>query len=228
MEQLSEWEEFYKKEMDKGNLTNINISYPDVMKLLLDLTTPESKCIEVGCGSGSYTVELLSENRDCIGLDQSKYSCEMTKKKAKLMYGIDNAKTVVSDIYKMPFEDNTFDLIFSDGVLEHLDIQKAMKEIKRIMKPGGHFVAKLPIDIFEYKVLYKLMHLHTFHADELLETPKFWKELFEMTGIKDIKFKKCGSTNLSLVRRIFKTKKYDKYVPHFFRPYGLFWGEIKK
>ena len=51
------------------------------------------------------------------------------------------------DIHKMPFADNEFDVIFANHVLEHVedDIQ-AMKEIYRIIKPGGWTVLQVPID----------------------------------------------------------------------------------
>ena len=49
------------------------------------------------------------------------------------------------DIHKMPFEDNTFDVILCNHVLEHVDDdKKAMKEIKRVMKKEGFAILQVP------------------------------------------------------------------------------------
>lgn len=54
---------------------------------------------------------------------------------------------VKCDIQDMPFDDNTFDVIFCNHVLEHVaDDKKAMSELFRVMKPGGFGVFQVPID----------------------------------------------------------------------------------
>ncbi|MCX2719234.1 class I SAM-dependent methyltransferase [Lentiprolixibacter aurantiacus] len=56
--------------------------------------------------------------------------------------------TVKADICDLPFEDNTFDIILCNHVLEHIpDDQKAMKELFRVMKPGGWGVFQVPQDL---------------------------------------------------------------------------------
>ncbi len=55
---------------------------------------------------------------------------------------------VKADICALPFEDNTFDVILCNHVLEHIpDDQKAMKELFRVMKPGGWGVFQVPQDL---------------------------------------------------------------------------------
>jgi SAM-dependent methyltransferase len=53
---------------------------------------------------------------------------------------------VKMDIHKMPFEDDQFDVIFCNHVLEHVDNDLiAMQEIKRVLKPGGWAILQIPI-----------------------------------------------------------------------------------
>src|ERR1043165_98624 len=51
------------------------------------------------------------------------------------------------DLHKAPFEDNSFDVIFCNHVLEHVeDDRQCMKELFRIMKPGGWGIFQVPMD----------------------------------------------------------------------------------
>jgi predicted SAM-dependent methyltransferase len=55
---------------------------------------------------------------------------------------------VKADITDLPFEENTFDIIFCNHVLEHIpDDTKAMKELYRVMKKGGMGVFQIPQDL---------------------------------------------------------------------------------
>lgn len=55
---------------------------------------------------------------------------------------------VKADICDLPFEDNTYDVIFCNHVLEHIpDDKKAMQELYRVMKPGGYGIFQIPQDL---------------------------------------------------------------------------------
>jgi SAM-dependent methyltransferase len=56
------------------------------------------------------------------------------------------------DLHQAPFEDNTFDVIFCNHVLEHVeDANQCMKELYRIMKPGGFGIFQIPQDVNRYE-----------------------------------------------------------------------------
>ncbi len=55
---------------------------------------------------------------------------------------------VKADICNLPFEDNTYDIIFCNHVLEHIpNDQKAMEELYRVLKPGGMAILQIPQDL---------------------------------------------------------------------------------
>jgi SAM-dependent methyltransferase len=55
---------------------------------------------------------------------------------------------VKADICNLPFEDNQYDLIFCNHVLEHIpDDTKAMQELFRVLKPGGMGIFQIPQDL---------------------------------------------------------------------------------
>lgn len=55
---------------------------------------------------------------------------------------------VKADICNLPFEDNTYDIILCNHVLEHIpDDTKAMQELYRVMKPGGYGIFQIPQDL---------------------------------------------------------------------------------
>lgn len=55
---------------------------------------------------------------------------------------------VKADICKLPFKDNSYDIIFCNHVLEHIEEdQKAMQELYRVLKPGGMGIFQIPQDL---------------------------------------------------------------------------------
>lgn len=53
---------------------------------------------------------------------------------------------VKMDIHEIPFEENSFDVIFCNHVLEHVESDiKALEEMKRVLKPGGWAILQIPL-----------------------------------------------------------------------------------
>lgn len=74
---------------------------------------------------------------------------------------LDTAKVAWAE--KVPFEDQTFDVVFADNVLEHLEDPLAvMVEVSRLLKPGGRFLFKTPNKWHYMPVIAKLTP-HAFH-----------------------------------------------------------------
>lgn len=58
------------------------------------------------------------------------------------------------DLHKIPFSDNSFDVIFCNHVLEHVrDARQCMRELYRVMRPGGWGIFQVPLDAGKEKTL---------------------------------------------------------------------------
>jgi len=103
------------------------------------------KVLETGAGSGGDSIALHQMTK-CKNYcaDYSAKSIAFLKKNFKKA-GINDAQFIKADIRNIPVKDGTFDVIFSNGVLEHFrDPIVIMKEQKRVLKKGGLLVIGVP------------------------------------------------------------------------------------
>lgn len=101
-----------------------------------------SKCLvlEIGCGTGLFTKELAVTDNTIIAIDIS----DELVKKAKERVHAQNVKFVVGNAYKTKFKPNRYDFIVGSSSLHHLEVDSALKEFSRILKPGGGFMFTEP------------------------------------------------------------------------------------
>ena len=90
--------------------------------------------LDLGCGAGHGSNMLSKKYTKVTGLDISKEAVSY----AKEHWDAPNITFVEGDSMNIPFEDNTFDVVASFEVFEHLhDWRKFLSEIKRVLKPNG-------------------------------------------------------------------------------------------
>ena len=91
------------------------------------------KILDLGCGYGYYTDYFKSIGGNVIGIDASKAMIDIAKK------NYPDCEFEVADITKeIPFEDNSFDIIFCNQVLMDIEnVESVFYECSRILKPGG-------------------------------------------------------------------------------------------
>lgn len=100
------------------------------------------KVLEVGCGNGFVLSRFASKGALVTGVDITPTGVELCKKRFSL-FDL-KGEFIVADAQHLPFEDNSFDMICSMGVLHHVpDTEKAVSEIYRVLKPGGRFLIML-------------------------------------------------------------------------------------
>ena len=100
---------------------------------------PGMRILDVGCGGGMTIAEMLklSEGSVIDGIDYSPTSVEQSKEQNKEYLG-SRVNIYESDVTKLPFENDTFDLATAvETVYFWPDLQAGLKEIRRVLKPGG-------------------------------------------------------------------------------------------
>jgi ubiquinone/menaquinone biosynthesis C-methylase UbiE len=103
---------------------------------------PGRKSLECGCGLATMSTMLAREGYHVTMLDLSAHALGNVKRSFEKLGLLGNF--VQDDINKMPFEDNSFDLVLSFGVLEHFeDIDRPIKEMVRVLRPNGIFFADI-------------------------------------------------------------------------------------
>lgn len=103
------------------------------------------RILDVGYGGGTFIPMLSKLGKKIYGIDTMPYpkKVEAILKKEKI-----NAELTIGSIFKSPYKDNFFDRITCVSVLEHFkgkEINKAVKEMYRILKPGGYLVIGSPV-----------------------------------------------------------------------------------
>ncbi|MFA7141689.1 MAG: class I SAM-dependent methyltransferase [Candidatus Paceibacterota bacterium] len=104
------------------------------------------KVLECGSGTGNSSLLLANDVKHVVLLDQSKNAIRSSKKLAEY-YNVKNIDFINGDIFKMPFSNESFNLCWNIGVLEHYNIERAKKiilEMRRVTKKGGYMCIGVP------------------------------------------------------------------------------------
>ena len=150
-EKMYKFEEGYwwwigKREIVKGIINRLNSDFRTIL--------------DVGCGTGLNLI-YLKHYGTVIGLDFSKEALDFCKLRAA-------ENLIQADAEKVPFKDDTFDLITALDLLEHLDDGDVLKEFHRVLKPNAYLVVSVPAFKFLWcKHDEVLHHKRRYNKDQL-------------------------------------------------------------
>lgn len=110
---------------------------------------PGGRSLEIGCGEGFLLAARKSGDK--FAVDLSAQAIRKAKTRAQAQFSIALAE-------RLPFPNGYFDLVSSVGVMEHfLDTGEALREIRRVLKPGGHYVSLVHVRLTVWERLGQLI-----------------------------------------------------------------------
>jgi len=111
------------------------------IRAVVDHGLPGGNGLDLGCGDGHLMEIILRRigNRDLVGLDVDPLETEIAR--ACKIY----REVLTAPGHQMPFMDSSFDFVFSNSVLEHIEnIDGVLREVARVLRPAGRFVFTVP------------------------------------------------------------------------------------
>lgn len=155
-------------------------AYPDLLARYLVTRYELSKGVKIldlGCGRGEFLRGFIRCGLTGYGVDQSSIAKSVCPEAEILQSDLENEP--------LPYDDNTFDVVFSKSVLEHFYYpEKLVKEIYRIIRPGGLVITMVP----DWEAVYK-----TFYEDYTHRTPftvNSLRDIFLINGFNDVRTEK--------------------------------------
>lgn len=188
MGKVADWNRLWEREFDYGPMDAWALQlFSKLTELIAELDRP--KLLSAGCGRGIIDYWILrTTNAQVTFLDLSdvvlkKISTQLKKDKIK------NFEIMQGSILDIPYQDNTFDIVWNEGVLEHFDKEDFDKSLSEMVRVSNNFVL---VDIPNSRSKPYL------HSKEFLEKNGLWEygqELPRPTLIDE--FTKFGLTNVT-------------------------------
>ena len=149
------------------------------------------KILDLGCGQGNSEAVFKAHSQDMqwYGLDIDESPEVNSRTKQGNFYTFDGIN--------IPFEDNYFDIIYSNQVFEHVRYPEALlAEIERVLKPGAYFVGSVS-------------YLEPYHSFSFWNyTPYGFKEIALKAGLETIEIRPSIDALTLIVRRILGAPKF--------------------
>ena len=104
--------------------------------------------LEIGCGSGRILTSIAREsNCRCVGVDVTDAAFDsLSFFSQQQVVGV-GVGAVKGDGFSLPFRDKSFDVVYSEGVIEHFPIERSVEMVRehvRVCRPGGLVIVSVP------------------------------------------------------------------------------------
>ncbi|WP_019775749.1 class I SAM-dependent methyltransferase [Streptococcus sobrinus] len=166
----------------------------------------DSQVLEVACNQGTTSIEL-AQTFGCkiIGIDRDRAALDKAKKSVQAAQLEDLIQLQEGNAMKLPFPDNSFDIVINEAMLTMLSEKakiKAVKEYYRVLKPGGCILTH-DVSFSDKHLEDKLAQLRqTINANVSPLHVDKWQELFKSCGFSQVNYDTGRMTLMSITGMI--------------------------
>ncbi len=187
------------------------------VKMLSKHLGPGMSVLELGCGTGYFTRELARSGAQIVAIDVSPELLEI----ARVNCSVPNVRYEIQNAYDLSYPDAVFDTVVGSSVLHHLEIEAALREIYRVLKPGGRIFFTEPNMLNPQIAIQKnVPWVKRKLGDSPDETAFFrWplRRLLEVTGYREVRIDPFDflhpQTPIPLVNRLDAVGRFLERVP---------------
>jgi SAM-dependent methyltransferase len=102
---------------------------------------PGRRALELGCGTGVFLRHVGSTGAQIRGIDVSQ---DLLERARSHVAEFPNVGLDCGNAEQLPYQDGSFDAVYGSSVLHHLELEPALKEVARVLRPGGRAVFTEP------------------------------------------------------------------------------------
>jgi|TARA_B100002052_G_scaffold251811_1_gene240108 SAM-dependent methyltransferase len=182
--------EFHNKLHSSGEERSENKFYKAISNLYEDFllylknNTPNRKVLDYGCGKGIFAEKVTTFNPSkltAIDISETAIGIAKNKSKNKINFFVENCEST-------NFNSESFDIVYGVGILHHLNLQKAVNEIQRLLKKEGSLIFIEPLGTNPFINFYRLLTPNSRSKDEHPLTFKDIKYLKSLFGKVEINY----------------------------------------
>jgi SAM-dependent methyltransferase len=142
-------EQFYDRAYENGTLDTKNGFYEISAGVerygeLVFGNCSGKRVLEYGCGLGGFAFRLADRGAMVTGIDISDVAVAQANRRAA-SYPPGQLTFAKADAENLDFPDGSFDLVCGTGILHHLDLERSLREVHRVLHPGGRGVFYEPM-----------------------------------------------------------------------------------
>lgn len=143
--------------------------------------------LELGCGTGYFTQELARSGADVVAIDVSPELLEIARSNCSAP----NVRYQIENAYALSYPETAFDSVVGSSVLHHLEIAAALRNIYRVLKPGGTIYFTEPNMLNPQIAIQKNVPLIKQKLGDSPDETAFFRwplrRLLEQTGYRDVR-----------------------------------------
>ncbi len=114
-----------------------------ILECLDNIDFKDKQVLEIGLGQGADAEQIIKRGAIWSGLDLTAESVARMRTRLAL-HNLPHQAVMLGSVLQIPVASQSFDIVFSHGVLHHVpDIVAAQREIQRVLKPGGELIVML-------------------------------------------------------------------------------------